>query len=184
MIIVDNVLVSDDLIENHFCCDLSACQGACCIEGDTGAPLDPLEIGELEDYFPVFQKYMTEEGVRKIEEDGSFEYDFEGHFVTPLLKDEACAYIYYEDDIAKCAIEKAYLNGEIDFRKPISCQLYPIRIKVLPDYEALNYHRWIVCEQACEKGKELQIPVYRFLKEPLIRKYGEEWFERLEKSIK
>lgn len=183
MLIVNNVLVSDELIENSFCCDLSHCQGACCIEGDIGAPLHPLEIGDLDEYYPVFKKYMTEEGVGKIEEDGFFDYDMDGHFVTPLLQDEACAYIYYEDGIAKCAIEKAYDNGEIPFKKPISCHLYPIRVKELPDCDALNYHRWIVCKPACEKGEALKLPVYRFLKEPLIRKYGETWWEELEKAV-
>ena len=127
---------------------------------------------------------MTEEGVQKVEKDGTFDYDMEGAFVTPLLSDEACAFVYYEDGIAKCAIEKAYRNGEIDFPKPISCHLYPIRIKKLPEYEALNYHRWGVCEEACIKGEQLKLPVFRFLKEPLIRKYGEEWYRKLEEASK
>ena len=183
MIIVDGVLVSDELVDYFFCCDVTQCKGACCLEGDAGAPLDPMEIGDLEDAYPFFKKYLTEEGIEKIEQEGSFDYDFDGQFVTPLLSDEACAYIYYEDGIAKCAIEKAFLNGEIDFMKPISCHLYPIRVKKLPDYEALNYHRWFVCESACKKGVDLKIPVYHFLKVPLIRKYGEGWYEKLEKSV-
>ncbi len=183
MLIVGNVIVSDELIRNGFCCDLSACKGECCIEGDAGAPLAPDEIADLEDNFPIFKKYMSEEGVRLVETDGTFDYDMEGEFVTPLLSDDACAYVYYEDGIAKCAIEKAFLNHEIDFRKPISCHLYPIRIKKLPDYDALNYHRWFVCESACELGEQKHIPVYQFLKEPLIRKYGEEWYHELEKAV-
>lgn len=183
MLIIDNVLVSDELIHNYFCCDLAACGGECCIEGDAGAPIEPLEVADLEENYPVFKKYMTEEGVEMVEKNGTFDYDMEGEFVTPLLSDEACAYVYYEDGIAKCAIEKAFLNGEIAFQKPISCHLYPIRIKKLPDYEALNYHRWFVCESACERGKEKHIPVYQFLKGPLIRKYGEEWFKKLEKEV-
>lgn len=182
MIIVNGVLVSDELLDHYFCCDLKECKGSCCIEGDAGAPLDPLEIGELEEYFPIFREYMTSEGIEKIEEEGTFDYDMDGHFATPLISNEACAYVYYEDGIAKCAIEKASLNGDIPFRKPISCQLYPIRIKSLPDYEALNYHRWFVCAPACERGEKLKIPVFRFLKEPLIRKYGEEWYNDLEKA--
>ena len=184
MIIVDNVIVSDELIHKCFCCDLAACGGECCVEGDAGAPLDPLEVAELEDKYPVFKKYMTEEGIRLVEKEGTFDYDMEGSFVTPLLNDsEACAYVFYEDGIAKCAIEKAFLQGEIDFRKPISCHLYPIRIKMLPDYEALNFHHWFVCESACEKGEELGLPAYRFLKEPLVRKYGEAWYARLEEAV-
>lgn len=183
MIIVDNVLISDDLISGRFCCDLSACKGMCCVEGDLGAPLEPLEVGEIEEAYPSFQKYLPEENIDKIEEDGLFDYDPDGHFVTPLLPDETCVYCYFEEDIAKCAIEKAFLNGETDFQKPISCHLYPIRIKQLPDYEALNYHRWFVCESACEKGEQLHLPVFRFLKEPLIRKYGEAWYEKLERAV-
>ncbi|PKP21579.1 MAG: DUF3109 domain-containing protein [Bacteroidetes bacterium HGW-Bacteroidetes-19] len=182
MLIINGVLVSDDIINARFCCDLSQCEGLCCIEGDVGAPVDPLEIGDLEDNYPIFKKYMTPEGIEKVELQGTFDYDIEGAFVTPLLDNEACVYVYYEDGIAKCAIEKAFLNKEIDFQKPISCHLYPIRVIQLPDYEALNYHRWIVCETACSKGKELNLPLYRFLKEPLIRKYGEIWFQELLKS--
>jgi hypothetical protein len=156
----------------------------CCIEGDVGAPIEPDEIADLEDNYPIFKKYMTPEGIEKVEENGTFDYDMEGAFVTPLLQDESCAYVYFEDNTAKCAIEKAFLNGEIDFHKPISCHLYPIRIKILPDYQALNYHRWGVCHSACEKGETLKLPLYQFLKEPLIRKYGEAWYEELEKSKK
>lgn len=183
MLIVKDVLVSNDLIENFFCCNLEKCQGMCCIEGDTGAPLEPLEVGELEDYFPIFKKYMTDEGVAVVEKQSTFDYDMEGNFVTPLLENDACAFVYFENGIAKCAIEKAFLNKEIDFQKPISCHLYPIRIKKLPDYEALNYHRWAVCRSACKNGEKLKLPVYMFLKEALVRKYSLEWFEELEKSV-
>lgn len=184
MINVNGVLLSDELIEQYFCCDMEKCMGACCIEGDMGAPLDPLEISDLDENYPVFKKYMTEEGIRKIEDEGTFDYDTEGSFVTPLLSDESCAYVYYDSNgVVKCAIEKAYQQGEIDFPKPVSCHLYPIRIKQLPDYEALNYHHWLVCIPACHKGREQGIPVYRFLKEPLIRKYGPQWYEDLEKIV-
>ncbi|MDR3046279.1 MAG: DUF3109 family protein [Bacteroidales bacterium] len=184
MIIIDNVLVSEMLIEECFCCDIAQCQGSCCIEGDTGAPLDPLEISDLENYYPDYKKYLTQNGIHKLEEEGLFDYDAEGNFVTPLLEDEACAYICYDNGIAHCAIEKAFRNGEIEFQKPISCHLYPIRILQLPDYEALNYHRWFVCTPAVIRGKSLNLPVYQFLKEPLLRKYGEDWFRKLEKSVK
>lgn len=185
MLVIGNVLVSDELIDNCFCCDLKACCGECCVEGDTGAPLEPEEIGDLEDNYPVFSQYMSDEGRELVEKNGTFDYDMEGQFVTPLLNNtEACAYVYYESGIAKCAIEKAFLNGEIDFRKPISCHLYPIRIKKLPDYDALNYHRWFVCEDAYQLGEEMKLPVYRFLKEPLIRKYGDDWYELLESEVR
>ena len=117
MRIIQGVLVSEDIVESKFCCDLAECEGMCCIEGDVGAPVDPMEVSDLEDYYPIYQKYMTPEGITKIEESGTFDYDLEGAFVTPLLDNEACAYVYYENSIAKCAIEKAFLNGEIDFQK-------------------------------------------------------------------
>ncbi|MCK9339706.1 MAG: DUF3109 family protein [Bacteroidales bacterium] len=183
MLIVGNVLVSEELITDSFCCDLAQCGGMCCIEGDLGAPIEPDEIGDLEDNYPIFKKYMTDEGIALVDKNGTFDYDPVGDFVTPLLEDEACAFVYYEEGIAKCAIEKAFLNHEIAFQKPISCHLYPIRIKKLPDYDALNYHRWLVCDSACQKGKEVGIPLYKFLKEPLIRKYGELWYDSLEKEI-
>ena len=182
MKIIQNILISDDIFNEHFCCNLRLCGGLCCIEGDAGAPLEPEEISELEDYYFILKKYMTPEGVKKVEEEGTFDYDMEGAFVTPLLHDESCAFVYFEDNIAKCAIEKAFLNGEIDFQKPISCHLYPIRVKILPDYEALNYHRWSVCQSACETGKTQKLPLYKFLKEPLIRRYGEGWYAELEKT--
>ena len=181
MKIIQNTLISDDIFSEHFCCNLRLCSGMCCIEGDVGAPLEPDEISELEDNYPVFKKYMTAKGVEKVENDGTFDYDMEGSFVTPLLPDESCAFVYFENHIAKCAIEKAFAKGEIDFQKPISCHLYPIRVKILPDYEALNYHRWSVCRSACEKGETIKLPLFKFLKEPLIRKYGEMWYTELEK---
>ncbi|MDR1345253.1 MAG: DUF3109 family protein [Bacteroidales bacterium] len=184
MLNINNVLISEDLIEECFCCDSTQCAGMCCVEGDIGAPLAPDEIADLEDNYPVFQQYMTQEGIATVEALGTFDYDMEGEFVTPLCDDEACVYVYYEDNIAKCAIEKAFLKGEIEFRKPISCHLYPIRVKKLPDFDALNYHRWRICEEACKNGKSLKIPVYRFLKEALIRKYGDAWFDTLETAVK
>ena len=183
MKIIQNILVSDDIITEHFCCNLQKCSGMCCVEGDVGAPLEPFEISDLEDNYPIFKKYLSPEAVELIDKNGTFDYDMEGAFVTPLLKDESCAFVIFEENIAKCAIEKAFLNGEIDFQKPISCHLYPIRIKILPDYEALNYHRWSVCQSGCEHGKKLKLPIYKFLKEPLIRKYGEDWYKELENAL-
>ena len=179
MKIIQNILVSDDLFNEYFCCDLNSCSGLCCVEGDVGAPLEPDEISDLEDNYPIFKKYMTPKGIEKVEESGTFDYDMEGSFVTPLLDDESCAFVFFDNHIAKCAIEKAFLNGEIDFQKPVSCHLYPVRVKILPDYEALNYHRWGVCQSACKNGQSMKLPLYQFLKEPLIRKYGEKWYEEL-----
>jgi hypothetical protein len=183
MQIIQKIIVSDDIMKECFCCNIKECGGMCCIEGDVGAPLQPEEISDLEDHYPIFKKYMRKEGIAKVDESGTFDYDMEGSFVTPLLQDESCAFALFEENNAKCAIEKAFLEGEIDFQKPISCHLYPIRIKILPDYEALNYHRWGVCHSARENGENLKLPLYQFLKEPLIRKYGELWYSELEKNI-
>ena len=185
MLIVGNVLVSEELIDKCFCCDLEQCKGLCCVEGDLGAPVAPDEVAELEEYYPNFQKYMTEEGVAVVEDGGTLVFNGGDSFDTPLMEsNDACAFSYIENGIAKCAIEKCFLNQEIPFRKPISCYLYPIRISRVGDYDALNYDHWSVCKTAVENGNRLEIPVYRFLKEPLIAKYGEEWFEELEEMVK
>ncbi|MDR1757530.1 MAG: DUF3109 family protein [Bacteroidales bacterium] len=185
MLIVDKVLVSDEVVSTCFCCDPALCRGACCIEGDAGAPLDPLELGDLEDIYPHVKPFLTPEGIKELETNGLFTQDRDGRWVTPLLEDEACAYICYsKDGIAQCAIEKAYRLGKIHFPKPLSCHLYPIRVKSLPDYDALNMHHWFVCQSACQKGEQLHLPLYKFLKEPLSRAYGQAWYESLEKTIK
>lgn len=181
MLIVGDVLVSDELIDKCFCCDLSVCKGACCIEGDAGAPVAPDEVAELTEYYPTFKKYMTEEGVATIEELGdTFSFNGAGEFETPLVpSNKACAFVCYENGMTMCAIEKAFLKGEIPFRKPISCYLYPIRASRVGKYIALNYHHWDICQCARTKGNQCQLPAYRFLKEPLVRAFGEEWYEEL-----
>lgn len=185
MLIVGNVLVSEELIDKCFCCDLEKCKGFCCVEGDSGAPIAQDEVADLEEYFPIFSKYMTEEGVAVVENGGTFVFDGNDSFDTPLVEsNDACAFAYFEKGIAKCAIEKSFRNGEIPFRKPISCYLYPIRISKVGDYEALNYNQWNVCSSAVENGYKNSIPIYKFLKEPLIQMYGEEWFEELDTIAK
>ncbi len=181
MLIVGDVLVSDELIEKCFCCDLATCKGACCIEGDAGAPVKPEEVADLDEHYPTFKKYMTEEGIAAIEECGdTFVFNGAGEFETPLVpSNKACAFLYHEDGVAMCAIEKAFLKGEIPFRKPISCYLYPIRVSRVGKYIALNYHHWNICQCARTKGDALNLPAYQFLKEPLIRAFGEEWYEEL-----
>ncbi len=184
MLIVGNTLVSEELIDKCFCCDISQCKGLCCVEGDSGAPVAPEEVADLEEYFPDFKKYMTDEGVAVVENGGTFVFNGDDSFDTPLMEsNDACAFAFFEDGIAKCAIEKCFMNHEIPFRKPISCYLYPIRISKVGDYEALNYNHWNVCKTAVENGNRLQIPVYKFLKDPLIAKYGEEWYSELEEMV-
>lgn len=182
MIPIDNTIVSDEILDNLFCCDLSVCKGACCVEGNSGAPLEEEEIGILEDIMDSVKPYLTPEGREEIEINGVFDYDMTGSYCTPLIKQQNCAFILFENEVAKCAIEKAFEDGKIDFIKPISCHLYPIRITKFNDYEAINYHTWDICEPACIKGKKEKIRVYKFLKTPLIRNYGSEWYKKLEKE--
>ncbi len=181
MLQIGNTLVSLDILENNFVCDLQKCKGECCVSGDSGAPLEEEETTELEEAWPVVKEYLQEEGRESIEQYGLYLRDADGDLVTPLIKGyRECAYTIFENGIATCAIEKAYLDGKIRFRKPVSCHLYPIRIQKLKNYDAVNYDRWDICAAACTLGDKLKVPVYKFLKEPLIRKYGEQWYHELE----
>ncbi len=179
MISIDNTLISDDLKEVCFACDITKCKGACCVEGDAGAPLDAEEISILEDEIEVIKPYMTAEGIASVEQSGVFVIDDWGNMVTPLVNQRECAYVYFENEIALCAIEKAWELKKLKFQKPISCHLYPVRIIRYNDFDAVNYHRWHICEKALIKGKSLNVKVCEFLKEPLIRKYGIEWYKKL-----
>jgi hypothetical protein len=180
MLEIGNTLVSLDLITSNFTCDLAACHGACCVTGDSGAPLEPFEVTKLEEIFPAIRPYLREESVRTIEEMGTSVTDIEMDTVTPLNDGKECAYTLFEDGIARCAIEKAFIEGVVDFRKPVSCFLYPIRIKKYKRFDAINYDRWEICNPATRLGNELQMPVYRFVKEALTRHYGNEWFNLLD----
>ena len=181
MIIIENTIISENIVDKKFVCDISKCKGECCVAGDAGAPLDESELLILEDLYPFYKEYLTPEGIKAIEKHGFFVIDENKEFLTPMVKKEKyCAYMYYDGDIAKCAIEKAFLDGKINFKKPISCHLYPIRITSLKDVEALNYHNWDICQSACSLGEKLNIPVYKFLEEPLKRKYGEDWYKELD----
>lgn len=183
MISLGNTLISDDLKSVHFVCDLSKCKGACCVEGDAGAPLDEEEISFLEDYIEKIKPYMLETGIAQVERNGVFDYDADGNFVTPLVNDQECAFVYFENDITRCAIEQAYQEKKIPFAKPISCHLYPVRIKQLKTGEGVNYHKWHICNKALENGEKLKMPLYRFLEEALIRKYGRTWYNKLVKLL-
>lgn len=183
MIAIDNTLISDDLGSVCFVCDLHACKGACCVEGDAGAPLDEDEIGIIEDLLDEIVPYMTPEGIEAVDKTGVFDYDMFGHYVTPLVNGSACAFVYFENDIALCAIEKAWKEGKIDFQKPISCHLYPVRLNTYKDFDAVNYHQWHICKPAVSNGKQLNVPLYIFLKDSLIRKYGVDWYDELVESL-
>jgi hypothetical protein len=184
MIKVGEVLVSDDIRDKEFVCNLEKCKGACCVEGDFGAPLEESELRILEDIYPVVKPYLTPKGIKTIEKVGKHTIDDEGELCTPVIDGRECAYSSYDKKgILKCGIEQAYNDGKIGWKKPISCHLYPIRITSKKNFEALNYHKWHICSPACALGKELQVPIYKFLKDPLIRKYGAEWYSELEKAI-
>ncbi len=184
MIQVDNVLLSDELFTESFACDLGKCKGACCVEGESGAPLEEREIHLLEEIQDELQPYLTEKGKKAIKEQGAFIIDSDGDYVTPLVEGRECAYTTFDKDgTAKCGIEQAYRDGAVSFLKPASCHLYPIRITQLADMEALNYHRWPICDPARVCGMDLKLPVFRFLKGPLTRRYGAAWYNLLEEAF-
>lgn len=186
MIAIDNTLVSEDILDKKFLCDLNACKGACCVAGDSGAPLDKEELPILESVLENVKPYMNKKGLKAIQKNGPYVIDNDGDYTTTLVAPrEECAFVYFDDQkIAKCAIEKAYLEKKINWQKPISCHLYPIRIKKTKSYDAVNYDKWDVCKPACSCGEKLNVPVYKFLKTPLIRKYGKNWFKQLEQAAK
>jgi len=184
MIELDKVILSDDVKEKFFVCDLEKCKGACCVEGDLGAPLEKDELQVMNAIYKEVEPYLSEEGKRAIKEQGTYIIDEEGEYSTPTVNGEECAYaIYDEKGILKCGIEAAYNDGKINYKKPISCHLYPIRAKKYDEFEALNYDHWDICNPACHLGKELSVPVYKFLKDALQRKFGEDWYNELCKLI-
>ncbi len=183
MIEVGNTIVSLDVIESPFVCDLSVCKGKCCIQGDEGAPLESEETEILKNIYPIIYPYLSRTGKKAIEKHGLFYQDRDGDWVTMLIDGRQCAYSVMENGIAYCSIEKAFNNNEIHYQKPISCHLYPIRIQKYRDFEALNVDHSKLCNIARQLGKSLETPVYKFTKIPLIRKYGKDWYDQLEYII-
>lgn len=188
MLIIDSKVISPEIFKEEFVCNLNACKGACCWEGDYGAPLETEELEVLETIYEKVKPFLRPEGIKAIEQQGVAVYvPEEREFGTTLIDNAACAYMTYEDNgVAKCGIEKAYEAGVIDYPKPISCHLYPIRVEQLDNssFEKLDYDRWDICSAACENGAKLNVPVYQFVKGPLIRKYGEAFYEQLEHMSK
>jgi len=178
---IGDILVSSEVLTAHFCCDYAVCRGACCIIGDSGAPVSEEETELLERHYPDYADWMSPAGREKIAETGFFEVDADGDLVTPLLRGgEECAYTRFEDAGCFCAIERAYCAGRCRFVKPISCRLYPIRVSVLRNgLTALNLHHWDICKCAFEKGARENVPVYRFLREPLIAAFGQPFYDDL-----
>lgn len=178
---IQDKIVSTQIFERQFVCDLTACKGACCIEGDGGAPLTKEEIQIIEENLPQILPFMRPEGIAAVEAFGVAYEDQDFEPATTLVDGKECAFVYFDhSNTAKCAIEKAQREGKIDFIKPLSCHLYPIRTKQFNDYMALNYEKWDVCEPACACGEKLEVPVFKFLKEPLIRAFGSEFYQELE----
>ncbi len=179
MLAIGKAVISHDLIESKFSCDLAACKGACCVAGDSGAPLEDEETAILEEIYPSVKCYLGEESVKTIETYGTWVIDVENDKVTPLNNGKECAYVVFENGIAFCAIEKAYNEGVISFRKPLSCHLYPVRIKKYRYSDAVNYDKWEICHPAIIRGNTLNTTVYQFTRDALERKYGKNWFEQL-----
>ncbi len=182
MFIIGDKLVSASVVEEQFVCHLEECKGACCWEGDYGAPVDEQEKAILDQIYDKVRPFLRPEGIAAIEEQGKYVYIEEANeYATTLINNRDCAYLTFnEQGIALCGIEQAYRAGAIDFYKPISCHLYPIRILKMEEFEGLNYHEWEICSAACSKGKELRVPVYQFVKEAIVRRYGDDFYNELD----
>lgn len=183
MMQVGNCIVSTELLDEKFVCDLNKCKGHCCVEGESGAPLEDGEEKMIEQNYQGFKAYLRTESVEAIEKNGFSAIDKDNELVTPLLNGKECVYAIFENGIAKCGIEKAFFDKKSDFRKPISCHLYPVRIKKLfDDVDGLNYHFWNVCDPARDLGCKKNVFTYEFLEDALVRKYGRKWYNELKES--
>ena len=185
MIQIDDVLISRTIFQKKFVCDLSACKGACCVDGEGGAPLTDEEIEIITDNLDAIKPYADPKGQKVIEEKGVWARDTDGEKVTTLVEGAQCAFVFFDaEGTTKCGIEQAFNDGKTEFIKPISCHLYPVRLREYRKFTAMNFHEWEICEPACACGEELDVPVFRFLKEPIIRKFGEEFFGKLQEAQK
>ncbi len=185
MLQLGKTIISEEIIENDFVCNLNACKGACCIDGDAGAPLEDKETEILVDIYRDVMPFLKPEGIAAIEDQGAFVKGEDGEWETPLVNGSECAYVVFsENQTAKCGLEEAYNQGVTTWKKPVSCHLYPIRVKEYTELTAVNYHKWEICDPACSLGVELQVPVYEFVREALIRKFGDKWYGELEKIAK
>ncbi|UCH15402.1 MAG: DUF3109 family protein [Bacteroidales bacterium] len=179
MLQIENTLVSIDIVKENFKCNIKKCKGLCCVHGDSGAPLEEYELNILRDIYPLIKSYLRPEGIRTIENEGKYVIDKEKEYVTPIIDGKECAYTIFEEGIAKCAIELAFVDKKTDFRKPLSCCLYPIRIKKYNNFDAVNYDRWKICEPARVLGNRMKLPVFKFAGDALTIKYGKEWMKKL-----
>ena len=180
MIEIQNTILSDEIFEENFICDLCKCKGQCCVDGDSGAPLSRKEYHEINEILPEIWDDLTPKAQEVINKQGIAYNDYDGELVTSIIDGKECVFAFYDENgVCKCAIDNAYREGRISTPKPISCHLYPIRLKEYEEFTAVNYHRWSVCEPAVELGNRQSIPIFRFLKEPLIRKFGEDWYSEV-----
>lgn len=177
---IGKTIVSEDVLEKDFVCNLSACHGACCVDGDAGAPLNQEETKILEDIYLQVKPFLRPEGIAAIETQGTWVIGTDGTQETPLIDNKDCAYVIFDGKTALCGIEQAYNQGKVSWKKPVSCHLYPVRVKDFSQFAAVNYDRWDICDDACTLGKELEVPVYKFVREALIRRFGQEWYDELE----
>ena len=181
MIEVEDKIISKDLFEKKFVCDLQQCKGACCVEGDSGAPLSKKEVDDIESNHSIIKEEMSPIGKKAIESKNFYYVDEDKEEVTSLVNGKECVFVFYDqNNIAKCSIESAYRKNKINFNKPVSCHLYPIRVKNYDSFEAINIHNWHICKPACNCGTNLNIPVFKFLKEPIIRVWGKEFYSQLD----
>jgi len=179
MIQIDNAILSTDIFSRKFACDIKKCKGACCVQGDSGAPLEEQETIILKNIFPSIKPLMRKEGIESVETQGVFITDSDGDMVTPLINGRECSYTIFKNGISYCVFEIAYSLKLTNFKKPISCHMYPVRITKYTDFDAVNYHKWDICKQAITNGEKNNIYLTLFLKEPLSRKYSNEWYEKL-----
>ncbi|MEA3447463.1 MAG: DUF3109 family protein [Bacteroidota bacterium] len=181
MISIENTLVSLDVIETEFACNISKCKGACCVQGNSGPPITQEEKNTLVHLFPKLKPYMKPESVKRAKQNGLSFIDQENEMVAMIHENSGeCIFAIQKDGITKCVLEDLYLKGKIDFRKPVSCHLYPVRVKTYPDFIAVNYDKWDICNPALQRGEKLKMPLYKFVKDPLIRRFGKDWYAQLE----
>ncbi len=181
MIKINNSLISIELIEENFTCNIEKCKGACCVQGDSGAPLLEEEVKILKDIFPVVKEYLQPAGIEAIEKQGVSYIDEENEHVTQLINGKECAFTFFYNGIAQCGIEKAFTDKKINFQKPVSCHLYPVRIRKYAEYDAVNYDRWDICKPAISLGNQKNTPLFKYVKNALLRKFGENWCQELKK---
>nr|WP_299343507.1 DUF3109 family protein [Allomuricauda sp.] len=182
---IGKTIVSEEILDNDFVCNLNACKGACCVDGEYGAPLEESETHILADIFEKVKPFLRPESIATIDEQGPFVKGEDGEWETPLVNGSECAYVVFsKEGIAKCGLEEAYNAGVTDWKKPVSCHLYPVRTRTYSEFTAVNYHKWEICDPACSLGEELKVPIFKFVKEALIRKFGQDWYNELEQVAK